>query len=129
MVSLARKILVTAALALAVVAHPNSAHAQAGGCSVTQTPFCDGCTGDRHVSMNAGNVCIMRAVPTSNITLISRTVVVRPKTGSVGQDGVAVRAYRPKPGFAGTDYFEDRIVFEESGRRKSMIVRNHVTIR
>lgn len=98
------------------------------GCNWSRAPFCDGCTVDRHISATADAVCIMRST-TGNRVLVGRVSTVRPKNGTVGQDGPGVRAYRPNPGFRGSDYFEDQITFEENGRRKSMTVRNHVTVR
>jgi hypothetical protein len=100
--------------------------AQSPGCA-TRFTFCAGCDTFTTISVQAGKVCTIRYRTTSAI--FSQKVVVRPRGGVYGTANETYGAYKPNPGFVGSDSFQVDIEYEKSGQRFVTHLKANVNVR
>src|SRR5262249_40904100 len=84
--------------------------AQSPGCA-TRFTFCAGCDTFTTISVQTEKVCTIRYRTTSAI--FSQKVVVRPRGGVYGTANETYGAYKPNPGFVGSDSFQVDIEYEK----------------
>jgi hypothetical protein len=115
-------------IALVAMASVYSADAlaQSPGCA-TRFTFCAGCDTFTTISVQAGKVCTIRYRTTSAI--FSQKVVVRPRGGVYGTANETYGAYKPNPGFVGSDSFQVDIEYEKSGQRFVTHLKANVNVR
>jgi|SRR5712671_7072316 len=94
--------------------YSNDARAQSPGC-VSRFTFCAGCDTFTTITVRTGKVCTIRY--TTGSAIFSQKVVVRPRGGVYGTTNETFGAYKPNPGFVGSDSFQVDIEFERSGQR------------
>jgi hypothetical protein len=90
------------------------AYAQSRGCA-SRFRFCAGCDTFTTISVRAGKVCTIRYWTGSAI--FGQKVTVRPRGGVYGTANETYGAYKPNPGFVGSDSFQVGIEYERSGQR------------
>ena len=106
--------------------YSNDAGAQSPGCS-TPFRFCPGCDTFTTISVQTGKVCTIRYFTGSAI--FSQKVVVRPRGGVYGTANETYGAYKPNPGFTGSDSFQVDIEYERSGQRFVTHLKANVNVR
>jgi hypothetical protein len=115
-------------IALVAIASVYSADAlaQSTDCA-TRFTFCPGCDTFTTISLQTGKVCTIRYRTTSAI--FSQKVVVRPLGGVYGTANETYGAYKPNPGFVGSDSFQVDIEYEKSGQRFVTHLKANVNVR
>ena len=106
--------------------YATDAPAQSPGCA-TRFTFCAGCDTFTTISVQTGKVCTIRYRTTSAI--FSQKVVVRPRGGVYGTANETYGAYKPNPGFVGSDSFQVDIEYERSGQRFVTHLKANVNVR
>jgi hypothetical protein len=132
-------LIVSTFLADASAQHAQRAQwAQSLGCS---TPFrlCPGCDTFTTITVQTGKVCLIRLGnmdyhDSSRQTALAPTatfgqkVVVRPRGGMYGTTSPILGAYKPNPGFVGSDSFQVDIEFERQGQRSVTHLKANVNV-
>jgi len=81
--------------------------------------ICQACHINIRMKVKKDTACVMDL--TSLGPFAGQEIVVRPQNGIYGAANETATAYRPNPGYVGTDHFETRLFFEEgSGKRTFM---------
>jgi hypothetical protein len=102
--------------------------APAGGRRCVRTFFfCPGCDTSTTISVQTGNVCTIRYRTGGGI--LGQRLVVRPRGGVYGTADLSYGAYKPNPGFVGSDSFQVDIEYEKSGQRFVTHVKATVDVR
>jgi hypothetical protein len=94
-------------------------------CSHPPLPWRYGSTLSQTWVSTAGSICSSRSNHPENIASI--TIVTRASHGIAGRSGPDLVAYKPNPGFKGTDYFEYAVTSNSNYREGAGLVA-HVRI-
>ncbi len=89
--------------------------------------FCPGCDTSTTISVQTGRVCTIRYRTGGGI--FSQKVMVRPRGGVYGTADLSYGAYKPNPGFVGSDSFQVDIEYERSGQRVVTHIKAAVNVR
>jgi len=88
---------------------------------------CPGCDTSTKISVQTGRGCTIRYRSRGGI--FSQKVMVRPRGGVYGTADVSYGAYKPNPGFVGSDSFQVDIEYERSGQRTVTHLKATVNVR
>jgi hypothetical protein len=89
--------------------------------------FCPGCDTSTTISVQTGRVCGIRY--RSGGAIFSQKATVRPRGGVYGTADLSYGAYKPNPGFVGSDSFQVDIEYERFGRRTVTHVKATIDVR
>lgn len=89
--------------------------------------FCPGCDTSATISVRPGRVCPIRYY--TGGAIFSQKVMVRPRGGAYGSADPTYGAYKPNPGFVGSDSFQVDIEYERSGQRVVTHLKANVNVR
>jgi len=98
--------------------------------------LCPGCDTSTTITVQTGMVCTIRYLGESSrefrgpvpTAIFSQKVVVRPRGGIYGTANETFGAYKPNPGFVGSDSFEVEIEFEKQGQRSVTHLKANVNV-
>lgn len=114
------------AAAILIASLAASAASAQDACQIQRVSLCDGCTVPRRITVQKNTGCrFQNSIGTVIFDVKTR---VAPRHGVFGKSNETLQAYVPKKGYAGADYFEYVVVYEEYGKRASTIIQNHVTV-
>jgi len=125
-------------VALVASVYSADARAQSPGCA---TPFklCVGCDTFTTITVQTGKVCELRTALSSYrdggrqtalapTAIFGQRVAVRPHGGIYGTANQTLGAYKPNPGFVGSDSFQVDIEFETQGQRHVTHLKANVNV-
>jgi hypothetical protein len=81
--------------------------------------ICQSCHVNIRMKVKKDSACVMNFKSLGPFA--GQEIVVRPQNGIYGSANETATAYRPNPGYVGSDHFETRLFFEDgSGKRTFM---------
>ena len=111
-------------VALVAFVYSADAGAQSPGCT-TPLVLCPGCDTVVTITLQTGKVCELSYLREGRghysgfreSAIYSQKVIARPRGGIYGKANESSGAYKPNPGFVGSDSFQVDIEFEKQGQR------------
>ena len=81
--------------------------------------ICQGCHVNIRMKVKKDSACVINFK--SLAPFAGQEIVARPQNGIYGSANETATAYRPNPGYVGTDHFETRLFFEEGNGKRTFM--------